>query len=126
LLVSLCPVVRTADGADVDDGGAAVEIMAEGSAPVRLARIVGGCREIGQLAHHEVGRAECHDPHVDATHVVEVLRRDPRAVIVEVFAIDDNSQGRTPIAEQQIAVERTTRVHLTLGGACTIEPEPGR
>jgi hypothetical protein len=121
LLVSLCPVVRTADGDDVDDGGAAVEIVADGSAPVRLARIVGGCKEIGPLAHHEVGRAECRDPHVDATHVVEVLRWDPGAVSIEVFAIDDDSQRRTPIAEQQVAVDRMTRVHLTLGGACALE-----
>src|SRR5262245_2494149 len=89
ILVRLCPIVQTANGDDIDDGGVAVEIVADPSRPPRrIARIVGGCHKVALLRDREVARAECRDPHVEETHVVSVMRQNGHTLMIDVFSVD--------------------------------------
>jgi hypothetical protein len=123
LRVMLCPIVATAEGADVDDAGAAVELVVDGRSPERrrLGRVLGGCREVPPAASSaELARAECRDPHVDRSDVVRVLRPAARAVVIEVTAVDDASQNAAPGLREEVAVGTETHVSLEIGGTCTM------
>ncbi len=129
LSFAACPVTRTADGRDVDDGG--VDVAANVSSDVAPAT--------RQLAHdHFPGTCAlesapgglpalaCADPHVDVRYVLAWTRPSPRTLVLErrevAGATAAGAPGsaapavRRPVAE--LAIERKTWISAPPGPSC--------
>jgi hypothetical protein len=101
-----CPVVRTADGRDVDDGGVDVSLEVHGAHARQLSigHFPGACR----AAAGEGATLVCSDPHVDTRYELSWTRAAPGTLTVErreyaVPAVDGASPPADPTLRRVVA-----------------------
>ena len=118
--VVLCAIATSPEGADVDDSGAAIDLVLEPAARrTRLGRVLSTCQlSSSPPRSNEIGTAECRDPHVDRVDRIRVLRPTPSLIVVEVTRQEEMT-GRTTLGlHEEIAIDAGARVTLEAGGIC--------
>ena len=115
-----CPVVRTADGRDVDDGGVDVSIEVHGAAArqASIGHFPGACR--AQAA--EGSTLVCSDPHVDVRYELSWARSSPETLTVErreytIPDVDGVPPPTTPAVRRTVATFDVGKVRLVQGKA---------
>jgi len=116
----LCPVTRSADGRDIDDGGVDVGIEIRGSSSQRLS--------LGHFSHecHRLAATtptlECTDPHRDVRYELVWVRPSPGRLVIEqreyaLPTVDGSVAPTSPATRRKLAV-------FDVPGASLTEVEP--
>jgi hypothetical protein len=119
--VVVCGITKTSAGADVDDGGFALELVSEPSLAKRerLLRLQNGCRrQRPDTSRGEIDRVECVDPHADVRTIVRLLRHSPARVVIEVSDHDEGIFERVKLT-REIVISPKAEARLELRSGCT-------
>ncbi len=115
-----CPITRTADGRDIDDGGVDVSIEVRGASTreISIGHFPGACR--GETA--EASRLVCSDPHVDVRYELSWARASPDTLRVEQreYAVPDRDgvpPATAPTVSRVVATVDVGNARLTQGKA---------
>ncbi|HEX3903772.1 MAG TPA: hypothetical protein VH853_13105 [Polyangia bacterium] len=121
-----CPVTRTPDGRDLDDGG--VDVAANvatdlAPAPRRLAvtHFPGGCEtEVAVVGG--LPSLTCSDPHLDVHYVLGWTRPSPRTLVLErrevAIPAGDVAPPAVHVPLAKLPIERATWIHVAPRTSC--------
>jgi hypothetical protein len=136
LSFEVCPVTRTPEGHDVDDGGVDLVAnvstdLAPGVRGVARAHFPGGCRF--ELAPGGLPQVICGDPHIDVRYELAWTRPKARALVLERRETplpDDEASAagappaapsvRRPVAD--VAIDRAAWIRAAPHPTCSAAP----